>query len=129
MAPNRISVDSSLIIDFFRKSNKPKTPLYSLFQKKAELHISTVTVYELLCGAERKELVADTEKILELFRYVDFSEKEARIAARIYKQLRRKNQLIEPIDILIAATAISHSMELSTLNVDHFSRFSELKLL
>lgn len=129
MAARRILVESSLIIDFFRKSNKEKAPLYHLFQLNEDLFISTLTVYELLCGAKSDQLLIDTENILKLFDILEFDFASASKAAFLFKQLRRQNKLIETIDILIAATALTHELEIATLNIGHFNRFPELKLV
>lgn len=52
----------------------------------------------------------------------------AKIASEIYLDLRAKNKLIEFRDILIAATALQHTMPLATLNRKHFERVEGLKL-
>ena len=44
MATQRILVDSSLVIDYFRKEKKDKAPLYELFQKNYKLYISALTI-------------------------------------------------------------------------------------
>lgn len=53
----------------------------------------------------------------------------AQIAATIYQQLRAGNKLIEMRDILIAATAIDHTLPLMTLNVGHFNRIGTLTVV
>lgn len=129
MATERILVDSSLIIDYFRKKIKSKSFLYKLFQRNSTLYISTLTIYELLCGTKTEQLRKDTEKMFALFNIIEFGTIEASKAANLYKQLKQKNQIIETIDILIAATALSQSFPLATLNKAHFIRFNELELI
>jgi predicted nucleic acid-binding protein len=128
METNRILVDTSLIIDFFRKKNKTKSKLFSLFQQERELYISTLTVYELLSGAESPQLQNDTIKILALFQPIDFGIPESQKAALLYQKLKKENQIVETIDILIAATALTHSMAIATLNQSHFERMDELTI-
>jgi tRNA(fMet)-specific endonuclease VapC len=129
MATQRILVDSSLIIDYFRKEIKSKSFLYKLFQQNSTLYISTLTVYELLCGTKTAQLHKDTKKIFALFNILEFGTIEASIAADLYKQLKQKNLIVETVDILIAATALSLSFPLATLNKSHFIRFNELELV
>jgi tRNA(fMet)-specific endonuclease VapC len=48
--------------------------------------------------------------------------------ARIRGQLRQQGLLLGDADLLIAATAIQHDLELVTRNVRHFHRIAGLKL-
>jgi tRNA(fMet)-specific endonuclease VapC len=128
MAAKGILIDSSIIIDFFRKKNKKETILYQLFQQDQSLAISVLTYYELLCGSKTRELQRDTEKILSLFKVLDFRTDEAILAAGIYRKLKKTNQLIEIIDILIAAQALGYSFKIATLNKDHFTRIPRIQI-
>ena len=47
----------------------------------------------------------------------------------IYLSLKSENKLIEIKDLFIAATALSHSLPLMTLNVKHFDLIEELRIL
>lgn len=123
MDASGILVDSSIIIEFFRRQNKEKSFLYQLLQQNENLFISVLTIYELLCGAKSAKLRTDTEHLLDLFTFLDFSAREAVKAAELYRTLKAKNQIISIVDILIAATAICFSLEIATLNVNHFQRF------
>jgi tRNA(fMet)-specific endonuclease VapC len=124
-----ILVDSSLIIDYFRKEKKSNSPLYSLFPHNDPLHISVLTIYELLCGAHNQKLYSDTEKIIALFNVLEFGQREAVIASTSFRKLKKSNDLIETVDILIAATAKSHHLTVATLNKNHFQRFSDIELV
>lgn len=126
MATQRILIDSSVIIEYFRKEKKEKASLYKLFQHGHNLFISALTVYELLCGAKSDRLQHDTEKILTLFDIIDFGPAEAAKASQLYKQLKIQNKIIETIDILIVATALSHELKIATLNTTHFNRIENL---
>lgn len=123
MDTSGILVDSSIIIEFFRRQNKEKSFLYQLLQQNENLFISVLTIYELLCGAKSAKLRTDTEQLLDLFTFLDFSAREAVKAAELYRTLKAKNQIISILDILIAATAICFSLKIATLNVNHFQRF------
>lgn len=46
--------------------------------------------------------------------------------AQIRGQLRRQGQLIGDMDVLIAATALHHGLELVTSNLRHFQRVPDL---
>ena len=48
--------------------------------------------------------------------------------ADIFATLRKRGEIISDADILIAATAIVHSLVLVTNNLDHFQRISDLRV-
>lgn len=106
MATRRILVDSSLIIEYYRKTKKENCQLYQLFRMNTRLYISAITVYELLCGAKTSQLRQDTEDIISLFEILEFGQNEAKTASTLYRKLKQKNQIIETADILIVATAL-----------------------
>lgn len=128
MATGRVLVDTSIIIEFFRKKKKDETLLHRLLSSGWKLYISTITYFELLCGAKSEPLLNDTIQLLELFESIDFSESEAKNAAGIFQELKSKNSLSGLADIFIASTAIVHDLPLATLNRTHFERISTLQL-
>jgi predicted nucleic acid-binding protein len=129
MAADRVLVDTSIIIEFFRKKKKDETFLHRLLNNNSILYISIITYFELLCGAKSESLLNDTMQLLELFEIIDFSESEAKKAASIFQDLKIKNSMIGLADIFIAATAIDHNLPLATLNHAHFEQVSVLQLL
>jgi predicted nucleic acid-binding protein len=50
-----ILIDTSILIDYFRKQNKEKTILYHLFSKEEDLAISVITKYELMFGSNQQQ--------------------------------------------------------------------------
>jgi tRNA(fMet)-specific endonuclease VapC len=53
----------------------------------------------------------------------------ARAHAEIWVALERRGEMIGAHDMWIAATAISHGMELATANVDEFERVPGLAVI
>lgn len=129
MATDRILVDSSVLIESFRKKKKDETFLHQLFSNYSTLHISVITYYELLCGAKSDALLNDTLKLLQLFEIIDLTQPEAKQAASIFQELKKQNAMIGTADTLIAATAIEHALPLATLNRSHFERISVLQII
>jgi tRNA(fMet)-specific endonuclease VapC len=128
MDNTKVLIDTSIIIDHFRKSDKTNTRLVQHF-KKYSLFISSITVFELYNGASSPEKAHDIELILKNVEVIDVNKKIAIEASKIYLLLAKKNKAIEFRDILIAATAIVSKMPIDTLNVNHFSRIAGLKLI
>ncbi|MCB0126795.1 MAG: type II toxin-antitoxin system VapC family toxin [Caldilineaceae bacterium] len=71
----------------------------------------------------------DVQAILFWATVLPLTSDTAQRAAAVYRQLRSQNQMIEMRNILIAATALVHSLPLMTLNVGHFTRIDTLQLV
>jgi len=123
----RILIDTSVVIDHFRKKNKQKSLLYEL-SKENTLFLSAISKFEFLVGTKLSQ-IHQTEKIIEGFYILSFNSNVADVASDIAKKLKTNNKIIEFRDIFIAATAIANNMQLSTLNVKHFKRIDDLELL
>jgi len=123
----RILIDTSVVIDHFRKKNKQKSLLYEL-AKENTLFLSAISKFEFLVGTKLTQ-IRQTKKIVEGFYILSFNSHVADVASDIAKKLKTKNKIIEFRDIFIAATAIANDMPLSTLNVKHFERIDDLELI
>ena len=124
----KLLIDTSIIIDHFRKKDKTNTLLLELYQNYL-LHNSSVTVFELYNGASTSEKVKDIELLLKNVTVLDFNSEIASKASKIYRQLISENKIIEFRDIFIASTAIVNKMPVSTLNVKHFKRIKGLRII
>jgi tRNA(fMet)-specific endonuclease VapC len=122
-----VLVDTSILIDFFRKKNKKKTALFKI-QQKHEIYASTVTEFEFLAGV-KDESVRSLNHFFSRINLLTFDSNAARKASSIYQDLKSKNKVIEFRDIFIAATALANNLPLSTLNKEHFSRIESLRIL
>jgi len=123
----RILIDTSVVIDHFRKKNKQKSLLYEL-SKDNQLFLSAISKFEFLVGTKPSQ-ISQTEKLIEGFFILSFNSNVAAVASDIAKKLKTKNKIIEFRDIFIAATAIANDIPLSTLNVKHFERIDDLELI
>jgi tRNA(fMet)-specific endonuclease VapC len=123
-----VLIDTSIVIDYLRSADKPGTKFISHF-KASELHISVITVFELLNGATNDAKITDIRKILNSLSILDFDFRCAEKASEIYRKLRIQNKMIEFRDILIGATAIVNNLPVSTFNKKHFDRLDDLKII
>ena len=121
-------VDTSIFIEFLRAKNKTKTALF-LIPETDHIYISSVTLYELLIGANTPDKLNDIKLLTEGLTVLAFSEDVATKAAEIYLQLRQQNKLIEFRDIFIAATCIINNLPLKTTNLKHFERIEGLSFM
>ena len=94
--------------------------------------ISVITYGELVYGAKKSKHVerslAATYRIAELFPIIDINKSIMDIFGEIKSNLERKGNVIEDMDVLIAATALSHNLILVTNDVSHFSRVVDLRI-
>jgi len=121
-------VDSTILIDYFRKTDKSKSTLVKHSMHFDELYISCVTEFEIINGSTPAQLYF-WNNMLTGFTILDFDSKAARQSAAIVKQLKNKRKSIDKPDLFIAATAIVHGLMLDTSNKKHFELIENLKLL
>ncbi|WP_316832172.1 type II toxin-antitoxin system VapC family toxin [Pedobacter aquatilis] len=128
MADEIIMIDTSILIDYFRKKDKSKTRLFKLSQQFQKLCISTITEFEIYTGATGNQL--DFWKtMLSSFIIFPFDSNAAIIAVEIKSKLKKLRHSIDTADLFIAATAISNKLMFDTLNQKHFSAIEDIELL
>lgn len=120
-----ICLDSSILIDFFRKKNKEKTPFFKLSEKHDSFAVSVVTSFEVMVGCSG-QVQSFWREFFEDFTVLPLTEACSNTALKIDDELRRKNKRIDLPDLLIAATAVTHELPFATLNLKHFERISSL---
>jgi len=97
-----------------------------------ETAISVVTLAELRYGAACSAYPEANNRAIDDFiseiTVVGIESEIARAFGTIKAYLRRQGMLIEDLDLLVAATALTLGMTLITNNTDHFSRVPGLLL-
>ena len=121
-------VDSSILIDYFRKTDKEKSKLVAHFRSYDLLYIFSITEFEVVNGATQADLQF-WNGMLARFSILDFDSKAARQAVDIVAQLKNKRKTIDKPDLFIAATSIVNGLTLDTLNIKHFIDIDNLNLL
>jgi tRNA(fMet)-specific endonuclease VapC len=128
MADKNLMVDSTILIDYFRKTDKKNSRLVNHFLLYDNLYISSVTEFEIINGASPAQ-IEFWEQMLSRFTILDFDSKAAREAAKTVKELKNKRKTIDKPDLFIAATALVHGLALDTANKKHFVNINALFLL
>jgi len=125
-------LDSDIIISFF-KNKKPGVPLVRQLISE-DLFISVVSWTEIVYGIRKSSMptkrMAEFEEFLKLGRVTVLSidEKIGRQFIKLKIGLEKEGKRLADFDLLIAGTAIVHSLSLVTGNKKHFSRIKNLKL-
>ncbi|MFW9880880.1 MAG: type II toxin-antitoxin system VapC family toxin [Candidatus Thorarchaeota archaeon] len=123
-----ILLDSSVLIELFRKKIKDKTLFYRLLNTYNTFAISSVTYYEI--GVGNRDIHNEYWQTLsDQLTVIPFDKMCSVTAIEIYKDLLKENKMIDLADILIGATALTHNIPIATLNVKHFERIKRLELI
>ena len=123
----KILIDTSIIIDHLRQKDKSKTLLYYFRHHQYQLYASIVTHTESYAGKSIWEKTEAMEALEKLFSYIKILPLEKEISKKA-GQISATNHNVEIIDAIIAATALSHKLELATLNIKDFEKINGLKL-
>ena len=121
-------LDTNILVSLLRYKNPPNTELFN--QGAA---ISIITYAELLVGAQKSlHPTKNLQLIQSMLQDLDIAtlpltEGIAQVYANLRVSLEKKGRRIEDLDLLIAATAISHHLTLVTANIKHFSFLPNLK--
>ena len=128
MADKIVLADTSILIDFFRKTDKANSKLVALVREGYAFSISAITEYEIYSGAT----TAQTDYWQEFLKHtqvLSFDKDVVKIAVEINNSLKRKRKQIAIPDLFIAATAISNNLPIATLNIKHFERIDNLAIV
>jgi len=129
MGNQMIMLDTSILIEFFRKKNKSETRYFQLSKKFDGLFcISSVTVFEIYRGVkgDQKEL---WDAFFTSITVLHFDKQAALIAAQLDKDLKMIRQQSDWPDLWIAATAVANQIPLATINQKHFEKIESLKIV
>ena len=128
MAEKLIMVDTSILIDYYRKTDKNNSIWIQLVRQDYSFSISVITKYEILAGATPNQL-SFWNNVLQAITVIPFDEVTVDKAVEINAFLKRKRKQIDLADLFIAATAIVHNMSFATLNRKHFGRIEGLNIV
>lgn len=123
-----ILLDSSVIIDFFRKRDKTASTLFGLIDQ-ASLYVSVLTVFEVRVGVKSGRQQRDYDLLMQRIEVLPLDEACMDHAVDIYRDLKSQNALIGLADLLIAASALRYGLPVATLNRKHFERITSLPLV
>jgi tRNA(fMet)-specific endonuclease VapC len=95
------------------------------------LSISIISYYEIVSGLQSidaKKRITEFEKFCKLIDVVNLDIASILVSCQIYSTLKKSDNLIDDIDILIAGIALSNNLVMVTDNTEHFKRISGLKV-
>jgi hypothetical protein len=122
MVDPRLLIDTDVMIEYLRGSRKAITFLESIDRRPAT---SVICVAELLVGARDEHETKMIEQFLGAFDELPVDPEIARAGAQ-YRRTYMKSHNTGLADALIAATAISYGLLLTTFNERHYPMVEEL---
>ena len=124
-------LDTDILSEFFRGNPKVIAKVDEHLKEFGFINLSIITYYEILNGLlykDAKKQLAKFEAFVELNRVIPLTLRNAKIAATIQADLRKKGAEIGHTDTLIAGIAIANEMQLITNNTNHFKRIKGLEI-
>jgi predicted nucleic acid-binding protein len=94
MADKIILVDTSLLIDYYRRTDKEKSAWIALVRQGYSFAISAITKFEILSGANPNQLTF-WGHVLQAIAIIPFDEKSVDTAVTINSALKKKRKQID----------------------------------
>jgi len=126
-----VLLDTDILSMFLRKHSKIVNKFEAYLKEHESISISIITYYEIVSGLKYKNAHKYLDSFLAFAKHnnvLPLTTGSVTVAADTYANLRRKGQLIDDIDILIAGIALSHDLVLVTNNLSHFQRIEGLQI-
>lgn len=124
-------IDTNICIYIMNK--RPPEVIYRFKNiEVGQIGISAITVSELNYGASksnlRKQNFKRLEEFLAPFEIIPYSQRASKYYGEIRSLLESQGNVIGPLDLLIAAHALSEDLTLVTNNEKEFKRIKSLKV-
>jgi len=126
----KFMLDTNIVI--YTLKNRPVKVREAFKQHEGRMCISSVSLGELICGAERSSQternLADIEGLVARMEVAAFEERAAEHFGQLRAELYRVGQPIGPYDMMIAGHARAMGLILVTNNMKEFERVPGLRL-
>lgn len=119
--------DTDALIDYFAGAG-PLAPAVRQLLETGTLAVTTITLFELACGARAAHEQADIRRLAGAARTLDVTPAAAWEAAQVWRHLRDAGRPLNTADVLIAGCCLAAGLSLLTRNSEHFSRVPRLVL-
>jgi predicted nucleic acid-binding protein len=119
MSPERLLLDTDIVIDLLKKQPEVVARFLALVESKTSFLLSPIVVAEVYAGAFTREH-KDIEAFFGLCQRIDLDSDTGRVAGLYANQHRKAFQGISLEDYLLAASARTHRCPLWTGNRKHY---------
>jgi len=121
-----VHLDTSILVDAFTGPRRSLAQIESATIAGDVVSFCSIVLYEWLRGPRAEDEIETVRAFFETERVAEFGEGDARIAAALYRQVKRARQ--RQGDLAIAACAIEQGAALWTLNGSDFNDIPGLRL-
>ena len=121
----KVMIDTNVLIYLIEKA--PVEKLVELY-RNYELYVCGIVAFEFLVGVYRTNRLKLKEILEKYFFVVPITYDIIVKASEIEAKLIERGMMLDPRDVLIAATAIVHNMPLWTYNIKDFKRLEKFGL-
>lgn len=126
----RFLIDTNIII--YRLKNMGNVNANFLKYKNEDMFVSVISCGELVFGAKKSSAVEKNlqtvEAVKSIFPLIDVDADVMDVFGEIKAHTQKTGKVIDDMDLLIAASAISNKMTLVTHNTKHFENIPNLKI-
>lgn len=125
MSVERVLVDTSVWVDYFRGGSPLVSEKLDGLLSEAEVCVPKIVLAELLQGAKSEREVAAIEDMLEAFTIIDQGPDTWMKAGKLSRQLKSRGKTIPLIDCYIAVIAEESHCAVFTLD-SHFQEIQKV---
>ena len=119
MSGNRVLIDTSVWINFFRDKSPTFSQKVDDLLADNEIYVPTIVVAELIQGSKSDREIMAVKEFLEAFHIIDQKEDTWIKAGELSNQLKRKGKRVNLADCYISIIAEDHGCQIFTLD-EHF---------
>ena len=124
-------IDSDILIYFLKGKKEVVEQLTQI--TPSSLYTTRINYTELIYGAYNsariEENLVRVKPFLENFQILEFDKDASDIFAKTKAILKKKGEIIQDMDLMIASIALSHDYVLVSNNIKHFKRIDGLDLV
>jgi predicted nucleic acid-binding protein len=121
-----VLIDTSVLIDHFRGNTAARDALEQVVTRGDRLAASVVVKVEILAGM-RPDEERPTRRLLDAVEWFAVNDPISEQAGELANRFLPSHPGVDPVDYIVAATAIVHGASLWTQNLRHFPMFPDLR--
>lgn len=125
MSAERILIDTSIWIEYFRNKSSPIAEKMDKILNEDEVYVPKIVMAELIQGAKSAKEISIVEDFFDAFHIIDQKEDSWLKAGRLFYDLKKKGKSINLFDCYIAVIAQEYDCKIFTLN-RHFKEIQRV---
>ena len=131
-ATQDLCVDTDILVDFLR-GRDPGSAAYNKWKDKANLLITSISVFELLMGAHlssrRAQRIAEAESLIEQHMVLSLDKAAATTASQVASGLKTRGLGVEIRDLFNCSVCLTNKIPILTSNKTHYERIPDLSVI